>query len=72
MLPSVYFDYRFIRIYLSGAVATDNCYYEFDYKNNLPTNTIYKVSFNIQTDKIEDIQVKRHWTGVQANHFEKQ
>ena len=53
MLPHVYFTFSYMRIRLSGTVATDYCYYDFYYKNSLSTNTIYKVSFNFQTDKIE-------------------
>ena len=53
MFPNVYFGYYYMKIYLSGTVATNYCYYQYYYKNNLPTNTIYKISFKFLTDKIE-------------------
>ena len=52
-LPFVNLKYEYIYIQLSGTVAADYCYYRFWFKNNLPINTIYKVSFNFLTDEIE-------------------
>ena len=55
MLPLLSFSYSKILIYLSGTVAKDYCYYNFEINKNNPllTNTIYKMSFNFLTDKIE-------------------